>query len=366
MNILQINNYHFVKGGAERYYFEISELLRNDSNKVFNFSVHDDQNEQSEELKYFGKAMDFDLHQGLLSKIKIALRILNSFDNKKQIDQLLDDNIVNIAHAHNIYHRVSPSVLEVLKKRQIPVVMTLHDYKLGCSIYTFYRDGDICTKCIEGKKYNQLLYKCTKNSIPLSFLHWIESLLHSALDLYNKNVDYFICPSQFLLKQYVKIGIPEKKLVHIPNFINANHFVPTFVDKNYVLFVGRLSHEKGIYTLIKAVKCLKVQLKIVGDGPMQQELKSYVAMNHISNILFLGYKSGKELQKLFQEASCVVFPSECYENGPMTILEAFAFGKPVIGSNIGGIPEMIKNGKTGFLFTPGDIDDLKEKIDICF
>ncbi len=366
MNILQINNYHYVKGGAERYYFEISDLLRNKGHEVFNFSVEDKLNEDSEQLKYFGKAMSFDVQQGILSKLKTAQRILYSFDNQKRMSGFLTKHSVDIAHAHNIYHRVSPSVLAALKKKGIPVVMTLHDYKLGCSIYTFYRDGHICTDCMNGKKYKQVFNKCTKGSLSLSFLHWVESVMHEALGIYLKNIDYFICPSQFLLRQHIEIGIPEEKLVHIPNFIDVNHFVPTFVDKNYLLFVGRLSSEKGVLSLIRAVKGLDVELKIVGDGPLKNELKGYAAQSQIDNVSFLGYQSGQDLITLFQEASCVVFPSEWYENGPMAILESFSFGKPVIGSNIGGTPEMIKDGETGLLFAPGDVEELRQRIHTIF
>jgi glycosyltransferase involved in cell wall biosynthesis len=361
VNILQVNNYHFVRGGAEKYYFALLELLEKNGHNIRYFSVEDQNNEPSEYSRYFGNSMSFDCKQGFISKVETAFRMWYSFENKKKITKLLSDYPSDIAHAHNIYHRVCPSILDALNKNHVPVVMTLHDHKLCCAVYTFYRNGQICSECITLGKKRIVANRCTKGSFILSTVHWIESILHDFLRLYEKNISYFICPSIFSYRKHAEIGIHEKKLVHIPNFIGVERYKPKY-EGEYALFVGRLSREKGILTLLQAVNGLDIKIKIVGDGPMKTEYENYARVQGINNAVFEGYKSGEELQNLFRNAAFVIFPSECFENAPMTILEAFAYGKPVIGSGIGGIPEMVINNETGFIFKVGNYQELKEKI----
>jgi glycosyltransferase involved in cell wall biosynthesis len=363
MNILQVNNYHFVKGGSERYYFELSKLLKEYGHNILYFSVHDQNNILSEFSNYFGSSMSFDTGQNIIKKIETAFRMLYSFENNNKIRKLLNDYKVDIAHTHNIYHRVCPSVFDVLRKRGVPIIMTLHDYKLGCSIYNFYRNDYICEECISIDKQRVFKNRCTKGSLMLSLFHWLEFEIHNnVFDIYRKNVVFFVCPSLFSLKKHAEIGIPEEKLIHIPNFINTDTINPNYNKGDYILFVGRLSKEKGILTLLKAVKGLNVVIRIVGDGPMRIEYENYARKNEISNVIFEGYKSGEELRDFFKNAAFLIIPSEWYENAPMTILESFAYGKPVIGSNIGGIPEMVRHGESGLLFEMGNAEDLRTKI----
>jgi len=359
---LQINNYHYIRGGAERYYFEVTRLLEEHGHRVHCFSVKHESNLESPYSKYFGRPMSFDAGQGLVTKLGTALRMLYSFENNKLMRRLLSDYRVDIAHAHNIYHRVCPSVFDVLRKRNIPVVMTLHDYKLGCSTYNFYRDGHICTECLSAGRSRVIKNRCTKGSLAQSLFHYFEAEVHGLLDIYAKNVAFFICPSMFSLRKHAEIGVDEKKLVHIPNFINTAAYEPDYERHDYILFAGRLSGEKGIRTLLDAVKGIDVQLRIVGDGPMGDEYRAYAKDKKIDNVVFEGYRTGEDLKNLFRNASFLLLPSEWYENAPMTVLEAFAYGKPVVGSDIGGIPEMVVEGQTGLLFKPGDYMELREKI----
>ena len=360
---MQINNYHYIRGGAERYYFEVTRLLEERGHRVHCFSVKHESNLESPYSKYFGRPMSFDAGQGVVKKLGTALRMLYSFENNKLMRRLLSDYKVDIAHAHNIYHRVCPSVFDVLRKRKIPVVMTLHDYKLGCSTYNFYRDDHICTECLSAGKFRVIKNRCTKGSLTQSLFHYFEAEVHRLLDIYGKNVAFFICPSLFSLRKHAEIGVDEKKLVHIPNFINTADYEPAYEMRDYILFVGRLSREKGIRTLLDAVKGIDLQLRIVGEGPMGDEYRAYAKDKKINNVVFEGYRTGEDLKNLFRNAAFLLLPSEWYENAPMTVLEAFAYGKPVVGSDIGGIPEMVVEGKTGLLFKPGDYRELREKID---
>ena len=362
MNILQINNFHYVRGGSERYYFELSKLLETNGHKVANFSTKNPLNDESVYSNYFGQEVGFTSEYSLTDKIKMALGMLHSFSNDKLVSRIVRDHNIEIAHAHNIYGRVSPSVIHTLKKMKVPVVLTLHDYKICCPIYTLYRNGEICTDCMTNGYLSVIKNRCTKGSISYSCLHWAEHTLHEALGYYKHDVSLFLCPSKFLMEMHAKAGISKNKLVHMPNFINEQNYDPKFDNKGYILFVGRLSAEKGCLTLIKAVKGLDVQLKIVGDGPEGANYRKFVHDEGITNVVFEGYKKDDELRKIFQESMFMVIPSEWYENGPMSILESFAYGKPVIGSAYGGIPEMVLDGETGYLYEPRNHVDLSEKI----
>ena len=222
-------------------------------------------------------------------------------------------------------------------------------------------NGVVCEKCKDGRFFHCVVHRCHKGGFLPSIIYTCESYFNRILKKYDW-VKYFICPSKFLLNKHAESGISLKRLVHIPNFIKLDNFQPSFNVGSYVLYAGRLSREKGILSLLKSIQDLDIQLKIVGDGPMRNEYERFVRENSLKDVIFEGYKSGDELRDLFRGAAFVVFPSEWYENAPMTVLEAFAYGKPVIGSDIGGIPEMIINGETGFLFSPGDHQDLREKI----
>ncbi len=362
IEILQINNYHYVRGGAERYYFELTRLLEAHGHRVHCFSVKHEENLPSPYEAYFGRPMSFDTGQGLFKKLGTACRMLYSFENNRLMRRLLSEHRTDMAHAHNIYHRVCPSVLDVLRRRGIPVVMTLHDYKLGCSTYSFYRDGRICTECLSAGRIRVVRNRCTKGSRVLSLFHFVEAELHGLLDIYGRNVAYFICPSLFSLEKHAEIGVDERKLVHIPNFVNVAGYEPDYEGRGYILYVGRLSREKGVRTLLDAVKGLDVQLRIVGGGPMEAEYRAYAEEKLMKNVVFEGYKTGRELEDLFRGAAFLVLPSEWYENAPMTVLEAFAYGKCVVGSDIGGIPELVVDGRTGLLFRCGEHEDLREKI----
>jgi glycosyltransferase involved in cell wall biosynthesis len=362
VNVLQVNNYHFIHGGAERYYFEVSKFLKEYGNEVLYFSVSDQNNIRSEFSKYFGEAMSFDRSQGVREKISTALRMLYSFENNRRVVRLLSAYRVDIAHAHNIYHRVCPSVLSVIRRKGIPVVMTVHDYKLGCPVYTFYRNDGVCTECLTKGRHRVMVNRCTKGSLLLSAYHMVESVFHGLIDIYNKNTEFFICPSIFLLNKLLEIGLPKEKLIHIPHFIDTRSMVPAYDNSGYVLYAGRLSREKGVITLLRAVKGLGLTLRVAGAGPMRQECEAFAARHGIENVVFEGHREGDDLGALFRGAAFVVFPSEWYENAPMTVLEAFAYGKPVVASKAGGIPEMVEDGMTGLLFSPGDHEELREKI----
>lgn len=361
MKLIFTNNYYYLRGGSERVFFDEMEMLSAHGHKVVPFSRNFEKNIYSKYSKFFPSPLEYMNNLSALAKTFVGFKLIYSFESRKKFSQLLDSFKPDIVHAHNIYGRLTSAIVDSAKVKKIPVVMTLHDYKLICPSYLMLLNGLPCERCKGRKFYNSLFTLCHKNNFLASATYTIESYFNLWFKKYDW-IRFLICPSMFSLEKHLEAGIPEGKLVHIPNFIKLKNFEPDYEPGDYILFVGRLSKEKGVLTLLKAIKGLDIELKIVGDGPMRKEYEKYVRNERITNVAFEGYKSGEELKSLYKNSAFVIFPSEWYENAPMTILETSAYGKPIIGSNIGGIPEMIINEKTGLLFEPGDYNKLREKM----
>lgn len=360
MKIILANNYFYLRGGAEKVFFNEMELLKSSGNQIATFARQYEKNISSEYSKFFPSPIEYE-DVPLLTKLSVAFKLVYSLEARKCFSSLIQSFNPDIVHAHNICGRLTTSILDAAAEKGLPVVITLHDYKLICASYLMLNKGRICERCISGSTINCILTRCHKDSLAASSVYTVETMFNKFFGKHNI-VDFFICPSRFLLKKHSKAGWPEEKLIYIPNFVRASEFEPDYSYGGYILFVGRLSKEKGLLTLLDAVKGLDVVLRIAGDGPMRAEYEKHAFDNNISNVVFEGYKSGKELKDLFRGSSFIVMPSHCYENAPMSILEASAYGKPVIGSEIGGIPEMVIEGETGMLFDPGDTEGLIEKI----
>lgn len=363
MKVLLVNKFFYQRGGDTAVFFSTADLLKKNRHSVSFFSMHDEKNLKSGFSGYFVSGTDLNAGQGLFQTLMTAGRIHYSFESKSRIRRLIRDQRPDIAHLHNICHQISPSIIHALKAEGIPVVMTLHDYKLTCPVYTLMRDGRPCNDCAGGRFYKAVVNRCTKGSAIKSAINASEMYLHhSLLHIYEK-VDEFISPSMFLLHKTAEMGF-KGSLNYLPNFIQPEDFEPSYgSDSGYIVYVGRLSAEKGVSTLIDAMKGLgSITLKVIGDGPLRQDLVSKVNREGIDNVDFLGFKNGEELKNLIGSSAFAVIPSEWYENNPRSVLEVFAMGKPVIGASIGGIPEIVKDGVTGFTFRPGDPKDLREKI----
>ncbi|MDP2960423.1 MAG: glycosyltransferase, partial [candidate division Zixibacteria bacterium] len=297
------------------------------------------------------------------NKAKMSLNIFYSLEAKKKMELLLDEEKPDLAHLHNIYHQISPSILPVLKKKNIPVVMTLHDFKLLCPNYTFLRNGNTCESCQGKHFYKAVIYKCVKNSYWKSLICSLELYFHRFLKIYQNSVDIFITLSKFSQEKMIQYGIPEKKLLLLPNYIDLPLNGPEKKLGEYVLFLGRLSEKNGVFTLIQAMERLKgVPLVVAGEGELLFSLKEYVREKKLDNITFTGFLNGKKLEQTIENSLFTVLPAICYHNCPMSILESFTFNKPVIGSNLGSVPELIEDGVTGLLFEPKNVEDLAEKI----
>ncbi len=362
--ILLINKFLYPKGGDAISTINTGKLLKKYGNEVFFWGMKHKNNPEYKYENLFVDEIDYNTRVNYLQQIKVALKIFYSLEAKRKIENLLKFVKFDIIHLNNFAHQISPSILPVIKKYKIPMVMTMRDYKLVCPSYSMLSKGLPCEKCKNGKYYWCFINKCTKNSYLKSLVNTIEMYLHHKILHIYELIDIFISPSKFMLKKVKEMGFNKKPIVYLPNFVWINEYKPEFYPKSdYIVYLGRLSKEKGLFTLLEAVKQIKkVNLKLIGRGPLEEKLKAKVKNEKISNVEFIGFKIGKELQKILKNSLFIVLPSECYENNPRSIIESFAIGKPVIGANIGGIPELVIDGITGFLFEPRNVDDLAEKI----
>ena len=363
MQVLLANKFFFEKGGAEKSLFETAQLLQEQGHQTRFFAMQHFRNRPSPDARHFVSEVDYD-DPGWAMKLKSAGRMLYSLEAARKLGGLLDEHHIDVAHLNNIYHQISPSILRTLHRRGIPMVMSLRDYKVVCGSYQMLVDGQPCEACRGGRYEQAALRRCVKGSRAASVLTTVEMFLHHrVLKLYDL-VDVFIAPSAFLRDKVREMGFTGR-VVHLPNFVSGiEQVVPRYGSvKPRLVYFGRLGREKGLATLVRAVKGLPVQLEIIGEGPMREPLQALVTREAIANVTFAGYMSGTRLNRHVAAASAVVVPSEWYENNPRSVIEAFALGKPVIGARIGGIPELVRHGETGLTFTPTDVQDLRAQID---
>jgi len=359
--LLLVNNYHYRRGGADVVYLEQQSLFEKRDWTVVPFAMQHGDNLPSPWAASFTREIEYGRDYGALRVAVNAAKSIYSIESRTKIRQLIRRTCPDIAHAHNVYHHLSPSVLAGIKSEGVPVVMTLHDLKLLCPARTMVSDGRVCERCKGGNLHNVIRRRCMKGSLALSSLIYAESAIHRALDVYRNNVDRFIAPSRFLISKFVEWGWRESDIAYIPNYVDASRTVPEYSAGRAILYLGRLSEEKGLATLIRAAATARVPISLVGSGPIDEELKR-LATALGADVSFLGFKTGPELWRLIGSSRAIVLPSEVYENAPLSILEAYATGKPVIGARIGGIPELIRDGETGWLFESGDATALADAL----
>ena len=364
-------------GGSEAVYFRTAEILEKKGQHSIYFSMRHPDNLPCNTAEYFVPYIDLDKCGGTINLLRATGNVLYSIKAKKLLSRLLDRYSVDVAHIHNIQRQMSPSILHVLKNRKIPVVMTLHEYKMVCPSFNMLIDERPCEACAEGRYFNAVRLSCIKNSRYRSALASVEMFLHHKILNIYRNVDVFISPSQFLKNKHKEMGF-QREIVHLPNCIDVQKFDKFRLKEKEVhndkvitiVYFGRLYHGKGLFTLLDAVKKLtnvikkkQIMVKIIGEGPVEEEMKEKARTKGIKNIKFLGNLSGEELFQEVKKAYTVVLPSECYENNPLQVIESFAMGIPVVGARIAGIPELVKDYKTGLTFEPGNPEDLCSKIE---
>ncbi|RNL56921.1 glycosyltransferase family 4 protein [Pedobacter jejuensis] len=372
MNILLANWTWFPSGGDWTYIENVSKLYESNGHHVVPFSMQDDRNFPSAYQKYFISNINYKAlnnQKKISAGFKVLSKSIYSNEAKKYLNNLLDEVEIHLAHLNLIHHYITPSILEVLKQRNIPIIWTLHDYTAICPQSTFISNDKICEACKGGKFYNAILKKCKKNSLLPSLAAATENYIHRINGYYNY-VDFFICPSIFSYQKYKEFNFFKDKLHHLYHsyeFIETINASSKFSDEKFVLFVGRLEKIKGVHTLLKAMRNHpNIKLKIIGDGTQEEDLKTYTSQNGMNNVDFLGKKDKFEVWNYIKQSSFLVCPSEWYEVLGFTIVEAMLFGKPVIGADIGAIPETVINDETGLLFKVGNDIDLAAKISLLY
>lgn len=354
--LMSINNYYYRRGGSEAVYFEHNRLFAEAGWDVVPFSMANALNLPSPWAGHF--AADSEGGGTAFAKVSRALSAIYSRDAARRIRTLIDLGRPNVAHAHNIYHHLSPSILVELRRRNVPVVMTLHDLKLVCPAYKMHTQDRVCEDCRGGALRHVIKNRCIKNSAAMSALVWLESTIHKALDLYRGTVTRFVVPSRFFLEKFAQWDVDTRHFVHVPNSIEVKESVNAAPGDAFV-YLGRLVPEKGVATLIRAAAEARVRLRIIGTGSEEESLRR-LAAEVGGHIEFTGYLTGAALETAVCTAKAVVVPSEWYENAPISVMEASALGVPVIGADIGGIPELIRPGETGYVFTSGSQESLVE------
>jgi glycosyltransferase involved in cell wall biosynthesis len=365
MNILVANWTWFQSGGDWTYIDSICKLYESRGHNIIPFSVKNENNFKTPFDKYFLTGIDYKVYYNKLTLktgFNLLLKTIYSTEAKEKLKLLISENKVDIAQLNNINDYHTPSIIPVLKKAKIPVVWRILDFKLICPNNTFLSHGKVCESCYKHKYYNCILKKCKKSSLLASTLMAMESYFYYLMPNY-RMVDMFLFQSEFTRDMFVKYGFDIGKTHIIENPFNYQDIKPKYSGAKYILYFGRISAEKGILTLLKAMKSLpEIELKIVGNGPEYDSYVDFISQNFMSNVSFLGPKWNKDLEPYIENCEFVIVPSEWYEPSPYVVLQAFSYGKPVVASNIGGLKDLVIDKTTGSLFKVGDEDSLANSI----
>jgi len=356
MKILLSNKFFYPRGGDCIHMIGLKKLLEEQGHQVAIFTMNYKENLGSEYVAYWPSTLDFSSKKP--GNIKEALlRPIYSKEVKQKWNALLDTFQPDVVHLHNIHTQLSPILAEEANKRALPVFWTLHDYKLICPAYTFLRDGEVCEECLQDSK-QVIRHKCIKGSLPGSLIGYLEAQKWSRKKL-EKYTTAFISPSAFLKNKMEQAHYSASKIKHIYNFAESEKFQAETEKDDYCVYLGRLSKEKGVETLLQAIQVnSEFKLKIIGDGSIRDELEEKYSTAHIE---FLGFRQWEEIKSLLGKACFLVIPSEWYENNPLTVIESLAVGTPVLGAAIGGIPELIDENN-GMLFESKNVEELRSQI----
>ncbi len=355
MRILHVNKFLYRRGGAEAYMEDLADLQVAAGHTVAFFGMAHPLNTHLEYASHYPDHIELEPPPPTLSgRVRGVARMLYSTSASRGMDAVLEDFRPDVVHMHNIYHQLSPSVLRPVARRRIPAVMTLHDYKLACPTYQFLDHGNLCQACLGGHFQNAILRRCKDGSLGSSAVMAGELFVHTITRAYAP-VRVFICPSRFLEGRMRAAGVFPRRMVHIPHFIETSDIPVKSAPGTGVLIAGRLSPEKGIDVAIRAIGLVEDgMLDIAGTGPDEAALRALANSVAPGKVRFHGLVDKAEVQRLMLASAVVVVPSRWYENQPMVVLEALARGTPVIGSDLGGMPELIEPGATGELVPAND------------
>lgn len=367
MKILLIHKFHYMMGGTETFHYNLADALKTAGHEVIYFSMQDERNIPCPQDRYFVSNVDYnDPNLKGIKKIKVGLSVIYNFEAKRKFEQLIKDEKPDIAHIGLIHRQISFSVVDVLKKYNIPVVMHLHELTAICPCYTMLRqDGTICSECMQKKYWNCVKHCCIKKSRMKSFLAYAEAKFLQYGNYYNK-IDTYIAECDFYKELMENAKVTASPIIRMNNFLPINQEYKAYYENdNYLLYFGRYAREKGVLTILKAYAQLNCteKLILVGKGSEETKIKEFIANYELQDKVEVnGAIFGEKMDRIIERAKVVLVPSEWYENGAFVALQALAKGKVIVASNIAGLAEIIQNGETGFLAESGNPDSFANAI----
>jgi glycosyltransferase involved in cell wall biosynthesis len=348
MRVLHVNKFLYRRGGAEAYMLDLAELQANDGHEVGFFGMHHPENPPLPFADAFPSFVELEPPPpGVAGRVTAAGRMLYSPSSRRGIKAVARSFRPDVVHLHNIYHQLSPSVLAPLRELDVPIVMTLHDYKLICPSYLLLDHGKVCEACLGGHFRHAVTRRCKDDSLMASAVLAVETTVHRRTNAYDP-VQLFICPSRFLAGKIAEAGVFPDRLRVLSNFVAARTVAPKARPGGGVVYVGRLSHEKGVDVLIRAMERLgSHRLDVVGGGPERAPLEALAVATAPGRVRFHGAVPKARVLDLVRSAAVAVMPSRCHENQPMAVLEAFACAVPVVTTELGGLPELVQQDRYG-------------------
>ena len=350
MRILIGHNYYQIPGGEDAVARSEMNMLKSFGHEVIAYERHNNEIGRFDPIR---KAAHF-------------VSLAHNGNSYRQLRALLREKRPEIAHFHNIYYMMTPSVYRACRDEGVPVVQSLHNYRMMCSNALLFRNGHVCEDCLEKNIWEGVRHRCFRDSAMMTAMMAFNLDRLWKKGVWVNDVDRYIVAAEFTRRKYMDRGIPVEKISYKPHFIDAQ-INRREKDAGYALYLGRLSQEKGVDTLLEAWQSLKdIPLKIVGTGPMEAKLKDCVVEKGLTNVEFLGFLKEKQCLDILSEATALVIPSVCYENFPRVVVESFACGVPVVASRLGSLQELIEDGETGLLFEPGNPQSLTSAVRRCF
>jgi glycosyltransferase involved in cell wall biosynthesis len=357
LKVCIVNTFHYRRGGDSTYTFDLADLLESHGDKVVNFAMKHPRNVPSEFEPYFVDCVDYRAVAAArsgIAKLGALARSLYSREARDKFGRLLDATRPDIIHLQNFRRHLTFSIVPQARRRGIPVVMTAHDYDIICPNSLLFAGQRACEACRGRHFYRAALVRCKDGQRAGSLAVALEGYFTRLMG-YHRMIDVIVTPSRFARDKMVEFGQDPTRITVIPNFIDASHYRPTQANLGYAVCAGRLSAEKGITVLLDAMRRVpEIKVIVAGDGPSRESLEAGAVKAGLKNAEFIGYVPRERLLELVAAAAFVVMPSLSPENFPYSVLEAFALGKPVVASAVGGIPEMVEDGVTGLVVRPGD------------
>ena len=363
MRVVLAHNNFTITGGAEVFYHEAGRILEQRGHPVAFMSACDDATHDTVWSTYFPRYQEYS-KGNILNRIGNFSKMVYSQTAKNNMERLIRDFRPDIAHVFAVYVKLTPSILDACREARVPVVMSCNDYKHICPSYKMFHHGAVCEECKGGRFYKAVVNRCAKNSLVYSLASSIEAYVHGSMDIYRKNIHSFLFSSDFMANKTKEFwGSNSFRWRKLKNPFESRSFPLCEEYDDYFLFFGRLVDEKGVHVLLSAMREVpKAKLVIVGNGPLHDELQAQATSSSLSNVTFVGPKWGDELNDYLCRSRFVVVPSIWHENFPYVILQSFAFGKAVIGSDRGGIPEIVQDGRYGLVYPANDSCALAQRI----